>query len=337
MPSIQARLNDNGLFDLQYAQKVANPVTRGLHWFVDAENGNDSGQGNIINSPLKTIQEVVFRIVKRRNATNRYFDEYVYLMPTNGIDYDDDVVGNTPKGGLADTYVYLNTPGIHFIGAGQLGSVIINPDEAADEGVFNLGASAKRCSFENLVINTATSQASAIKLAAGADFPLFKNCIFNIVGASGPTGVGITCAGAVAYPTITGCKFYIGTNVISAMTIIGKTTYPFGGLIENTLIACTHNGAGTNPLAGIGLGAGVGIEIRDILIHGGDVGTAYNIINGIDVASECVHTTIARIRCLGCDSAIDDDGVDTLFTDVWVQDGVGGEFVDAEVLFLTAS
>jgi len=311
--------------------------SRGEAWFVDVENGNDSAGGKDIWSPLKTMQQAIYLITQKRSANSKYYDEFIYLMPTNSIKYGedstagDDTVGNTAKGGLANAYVYVNTPNIHIIGAGPLGSVVIKPDDAATTGVFNIGASGDRFHLSNVVINTATAQSAAIKLTAAADFPLIENCVFDLVGAAGPLGVGIDGDnGKVSYPIIRNCTFYMGTLLIAAIILEVQDATPFGGLIENCDFLSVLNGAGTGVVDVINVKDGTGLIIRDINIHGGDAGTAYNADDGIDLDAGVVNTLITRCNISGCDALITDGGTDTDITDCLTADGEGSEYVNAE-------
>jgi len=317
----------NKNFENFFHSMIAASFTRGDMWFVDAENGDDNGGGKDIWSPLKTIQKALTLIAAKRTANNKYYDEYIYLMPTNATDYDDDTVG----AGLANSYVYVNIPNIHIIGAGPIGSVIIKPGAAATAGVINVGASGDRFHLKNVLINTVTAQSAAIKLTAAADFPLIEDCVFDLVGAAGPLGVGIDGDnGKVSYPIIRGCTFYMGTLLIAGIILEVQDATPFGGLIENCDFLSVLNGAGVGVVDVINVKDGTGLIIRDCNIHGGDSGTAYNADDGIDVDAGVVNTLIARCNISGCDALITDGGTDTDIVDCLTADGEGSEYANAE-------
>jgi len=304
-------------------------MTRGGYWFVDAENGDDSASGKIINQPVKTIQKALTLIAANRTASGKVYDEFIILMPTNGTDYDDDTVGAS----LTAAYVYINIPNVHIIGGGFTpNEVVINPDAAATAGVFNIGSSGKRVSFHNITIKTTTAQSAAIKLAAASDFLLVDNCIFDLVGAAGPLGIGIDGdAGKLSYPVIRNCTFWMGTLLISAVTLEVQDASPYGGLIENCNFISVLNGAGTPVVDVINIKDGTGMIIRDCNIHGGDTGSSYNAADGIDIDAGVVNTLITRNSISGCDALITDNGTDTDSVFNWTADGEGGEFADAEI------
>lgn len=303
-------------------------ITRGNGWIVDAEFGNDSGGGRDIYTPVKTIQQALTLIANKRAANSCYYDEYIFLMPTNGIDYDDDAVGAE----LANAYIYVNQPNIKIVGVGPPGSVVINPGVAATAGVINLGADADRFGLKNVWINTATAQSAAIKLAAGANFPVIEDCLFNLVGAAGPLGVGIDMdAGKVSYPIIKGCKFYLGTLILGGLILEVQDAYPFGGLVQDCDFITVLNGSGTGPADVINVKDGTGLIIRDTRIFGGDSGTAYNAVDGIDIDAGVLNTLIDSCHISGCDNQITDGGTDTDIIQSFSADDEGEEFANAEV------
>lgn len=328
--TVDKKINNMLLQNFPYHPMQA--FSRGDAWFVDAENGDDNAGGRDIWTPVKTIQQAIYLITKKRTANSKYYDEFIYLLPTNAIDYDDDTVGNTAKGGLANTYVYINTPNIHIIGAGPLGSVVIKPDEAATAGVFNIGASGDRFHLSNVIINTATAQSAAIKLTAAANFPIIENVVFDLVGAAGPLGVGIDGDnGKVSYPIIRNCTFYMGTLLLAGIIIKVQDATPFGGLIEKCDFLSVINGADTPVVDVINVKDGTGLIIRECNIHGGDTGTAYNAADGIDIDAGVLNTLVTRNSISGCDALITDGGTDTDSVFNWTADGEGGEFADAEI------
>jgi len=142
--------------------------TRGDFWFVDAAYGSDSASGEDIDHPVNTIQHALTLAAAKRTRTGRTYDDYIILLPTNGVDYDDDAV----SAGLSNAYVYVNIPNIHIVGAGPIGSVVIKPDAAATAGVINVGASGDRFSLHNVVIDTETALSAAVYLTAAADYPV---------------------------------------------------------------------------------------------------------------------------------------------------------------------
>lgn len=310
-------------------------MSRGNHWFVDAANGNDADSGQDLGHPVKTIQQALYNISQYRVKANLTYDfpSYIHLLPTAGVDYDDDTVGNTAKGGLANAYVYVNQPDIHIIGEGPLGSVIINPDAAATAGVINIGTSGARFHISNVVIKTTTAKSAAIKFGAtGGLWPLIENCVFDLVGAAGPLGVGIDMdAGKVTYPIIRNCTFYMGTLLIAAIRAEVQDATPYGGLIEKCDFLSVLNGAGTPVVDVINVKDGTGLIIRECNIHGGDTGSNYNAADGIDIDSGVVNTLVTRCNISGCDALITDGGTDTDSVDNWTADGEGGEFADAEI------
>ncbi len=317
-----------GFDNLFHSFNFAN-FSRGDAWFVDAENGDDNAGGQTIWSPLKTIQKALTLIEAKRAANSKYYDEFIYLLPTNGVNYDDDVIGSKYTG----AYVYVNTPNIHIIGAGPLGSVVIKPTAAASNGVFYVSGNADRFHLANVVIDTSASLNGAVKLAAGADYPLIEHVVVNVVGTTGPTGYGINgSTDQVAFPIVRNSVFYLGTLGVAAIYLKAKDTFLSGGLIENNYIVSTLNGSGTGTQYGIAVGDGTGVIVSGNVIHGGDSGTAYNIGTGIIIATGVLNTSVVRNRVSGCDYQYVDSGTDTDLVDNWTADGEGGEFADAEMM-----
>lgn len=294
--------------------------TRGEFYFVDAANGNDGNGGADIRDAFQTIQKAV-------NQCSGLADDYIFLLPTVGTDYDDDTVGAS----LANAYVYVNTPNVHIVGIGGPGNVVINPGAAATAGVINVGASGKRFHLSNVTINTATAQSAAIKLTAASNFPVIEKCIFDLVGAAGPLGIGIDGdAGKVSYPVIRDNVFHLGTLIKSGIVIEVQDASPYGGLIENNVFVSILNGAGTGVVDVINVKDGTGLVIKDCLIHGGDSGTAYNADDGIDIDASVLNTLVVNCRISGCDALITDGGTDTDIVKCFTADGEGGEYADAE-------
>jgi len=233
---------------------------------------------------------------------------------------------------LADAYVRVNLPNITIMGVGPLGSVVINPGAAATAGVISVGASATRFRLCNVVINTATAQSAAIKFeATGPTFPVIENCIFDLVGAAGPLGVGIDMdAGKISYPVIRNCTFYLGTLILAGIIVEVQDATPYGGLIENCDFLSVLNGGGTGIVDVINVKDGTGLIIRDCNIHGGDTGTNYNAADGIDLDSGVLNTLIASCNISGCDALITDGGTDTDIVRCITADGEGSEYANAE-------
>lgn len=272
-------------------------------WFVNPLSGSDTANvGYKFDSPFQTIQAAVDAA---GNGTDGEGD-VIFLQSGNGTDYDDDTVGAS----LSNAYVYINKSDLHIVGLGPPGSVIIKPDAAATAGIFNLGANADRVSFHNLTIDTTTAQSGGIVTTSGTHYPLIENCIFNLVGAAGPLGVGIDFdAAAVTLPTIKNCTFHLGTLIIAAIRMKCGTT---GGLIQDCRIISTLNGSGTPCVDGINVKAGTGLVIDRCHIHGGDAGTAYNMVDGIDIDAGCISTIITGPCYIGnCDNGVVDGGTDS--------------------------
>lgn len=277
--------------------QTANPYW----WFVDP-NGSDAYDGTSWTTPFQTIQAAVDAAGDGRGDT-------IFLLNGRGTDYDDDTVSAS----LADAYVYINKADLNIIGLGPPNSVIIKPDAAATAGVFNLGASAKRCRIANITFNTATAQSAAIKLTAATDYPTIENCIFDLVGAAGPLGIGIDGdAGKVSYPVIRNCTFYAGTLIKSCIVLEVQDATPFGGLIENCRFVSVINGAGTGCVDFVNIKDGTGMHIKDCDMQGGDVGTTYNCDDGIDIDAGVISTMITGCTIGGCDAAVTDGGTDTV-------------------------
>jgi len=308
--------------------------TRGGYWFVDAANGNDNNSGESLSNPVQTIQRALYNITQKRTAAGLTYDydEYIFLLPTQGVDYDDDTVSNTSIGGLANAYVYVNEPNIHIIGAGPLGSVIIKPDAAATAGVFNIGTSGERFHLSNVVINTASALSAAVKFGAtGGVFPVIENCIFDLVGTTGPTGVGIDMdSGKCSSPIIRNNVFYMGTLIKAAIIAEVQDATPFGGLIEDNRFISVINGAGTGVADVINVKDGTGLIINNNVIHGGDTGTTYNATDGVDIDSGVVNAIISNCCISGCDNPIIDGGTDCDIVNNFTADGEGGEAADYE-------
>ena len=265
-------------------------------WFCNAATGLDTNTGLDPSLPFKTIQKAI---------DSARSGDVIFLQAGAGSDYDDDTVGT----GLADTYLYINRPDISIVGLGPPNSVIIKPAAAATAGIINLGALADRFYLANVTLDTTTAQSGAIVTSNGTHNPTIENCIFRLIGAAGPLGVGIDFdAAAVNYPVIRNCTFYCGTLLIAAMRLkVGAT----GGLIQNCIIVSALNGSGTPCTDPINLKAGTNTIFDQIIIHGGDAGTAYNFPDGIDIDGGCVNTIITRSFIGNCDAGVTDGGTDS--------------------------
>jgi len=289
-------------------------------WFVDPASGSDAYDGDSWEQPFQTIQAAVDAAGDGRGDT-------IFLLSGRGTDYDDDTVGAS----LANAYVYINKADLNIIGLGPPNSVVINPDAAATAGVFNLGAGADRCRIANITFKTTTAQSAAIKLTAGTDFLTVDNCIFDLVGAAGPLGIGIDGdAGKVSYPVIRNCTFWLGTLIKSGIVLEVQDATPYGGLIENCRFVSVLNGSGTGCVDVINIKDGTGMVIKDCVIHGGDSGTAYNADDGIDIDAGVLNTLVVNCKISGCDALITDGGTDTDSIFNITDDGEGGEWADAE-------
>jgi hypothetical protein len=272
-------------------------------WFVNSKWGSDTSVGTDIKKPLKTIQAAINKAGTRGGsaATNDAKGDVIVLQASDD-DYDDDTVGAS----LANAYLYVNKKDLTILGMGPPNSVRIKPAAAATAGAINLGANADRFRLINVTIDTTTALSAAIVTASGAHFPTIEDCIFNLVGAAGPLGVGIDFdAGAVNYPVIRNCDFYLGALMIAAIKMECGTT---GGLIEDCMI--TSNAAANPSVDGILVKAGSNLHINRCWIHGGVA--AQNITDGIDIDAGVLRTLITECQIGGCDNAITDGGTDTL-------------------------
>jgi len=269
-------------------------------WFVDPQSGSDAYDGDSWNAPFKTIQAAVDAAGDGRGDT-------IFLLSGRGYDYDDDTVGAS----LANAYVYINKADINLVGLGPPNSVVIKPDAAATAGVIALGASAARVRIANLTINTATAQSAAIVTSTGASYPTVENCIFDLVGASGPLGYGINFGGAkVSYPVIRGCTFHLGTLIKAGIALKAQDATPFGALIEDCVFMNALSASGTPCEDGINVMDGTGVIIRNCHISGG-ASTDYNLVDGIDIDASVLNTLIADCTIGNCDNGVTDGGTDT--------------------------
>jgi hypothetical protein len=273
-----------------------------VFWFVNQVSGSDTANtGNNPSSPFKTIQKA---IDSAGTATDGQGD-IVFLQSGNGTDYTGDTVGAS----LSNAYVYINKPDLSIIGLGPPNSIIIKPGAAATAGVIVLGASADRVRLANFTIDTTTALSGAIVTVSGAHYPTIENIIFQLTGDTGPTGVGIDFdAAAVNYPVIRNCDFYCGTLTIAGIRMKAGTT---GGLIQGCRFISTINGSGTPCVDGINVKAGSFLTIDRCFINGGDKGTNYNMVDGIDIDAGVVHTQICDCLIGNCDNGVVDGGTDS--------------------------
>jgi hypothetical protein len=302
--------------------------TLGSYWWVNAEYGTDANSGDSIDHPVKTIQKALTLCAAKRTETGKTYDDYIFLMPTNGVDYDDDTVSAS----LTNAYVYINIPNVHLVGMGNPGEVIINPAAAASAGAIAVGASGDRFHLDNVWINTATALGAAVKYATGADYTVVENCLFDLVGTTGPTGYGIDMAtGKVSYPVIRNVTMYLGTLMVAGIAIKVQDATPYGGLIKNVTMINVLNGAGTPVVDCINVMDGTGLIIDSPIIHGGDAGSNYNAADGIDIDAGVLNTLVVNPRISSCDALITDGGTDSDIVAGITADGEGGEFADAEI------
>jgi len=214
---------------------------------------------------------------------------------------------------------------------GPPNSVVIKPDAAATAGVFSIASGANRVTIANITFNTATAQSAAIQTVSGAHYLTVENCIFDLVGAAGPTGFGISFdAAKSSYPVIRNCTFYLGTLIKAGIWIEAQDATPFGGLVENCKMISVLNGSGTGAEGGIYVKDGTGVQINNCVIHGGDTGTAYNVGDGIEVAAGVLNAMITNCQVSGCDAAITDGGTDTDIVNCYTADDEGAEYANME-------
>lgn len=272
-------------------------------WWVNSYWGSDTSQGDRHDAPLKTIQAAIDKAGGSASATDAKGD--IIVLQASQADYDDDTVGAS----LSNAYLYVNKSDLTIVGLGPPNSVIIKPDAAATAGVINLSANADRFRLINVTINTTTARSAAIKLATGTDYLYIDSCIFDLVGAAGPLGYGIDgTTGKVSYPRILNCEFHLGVYVNAGIALKVQDATPFGGLIDNCYMV---SNAAANPTAdGILISDGTGMQIKDVVIHGGTA--AQNITDGIDIDAGVLNTMITGCLIGGCDNALTDGGTDTL-------------------------
>ena len=254
--------------------------TRGNHYFVDQEFGKNSYSGTDIKYAFKSIQRAV-------DKCSGESDDYIFLLPQDGVDYTGDTVGQS----LANAYVYINKSNVHLIGInpGHGQSVIINPGAAASTGIINLGANADRVEIAGITFNTTTAANEAISATGGSSGVWIHDCRF--LGAAGAAEAGIvtTNAASCADWVIENCYFY-NLDVASIQGYLSR------GIIRNNRIITTVSAALT-----------MGIELVDntttadsdgCLIENNIVGGGINggtpLADGISVASACIGVLISN-------------------------------------------
>jgi hypothetical protein len=222
-------------------------------FFVDAKNGQANTFGQSMAAPFQKIQSAV-------NAATTGAGDFIVLMPTNGTNYDDDVVSAS----LSNAYVYINKANLTIVGMNgpEHNEVVIYPGAAATAGIFNLGAAADRVHLVNLMFMGSTAGSYAVKLTAGSDWGTIENCLFR------SASHGIYAAG-----TVTG--WVIKNNQFLNCTYAGIEGYFSLGRIEgNTIGGSYYNTVVIDSLGGI--------VLLDNTITANSDGTVVlrNVING---------------------------------------------------------
>lgn len=277
---------DHRLGNLILAAAPYAAFTRGDFWFVDAANGNDSNSGADIRDAFQTIQKAV-------NVCSGVADDYIFLLPTDGTDYDDDTVGAS----LANAYVYINKSNVHLIGInpahGQ--SVIVNPGAAATAGVINLSAAADRVEIAGITFNTTTAANEAIAVTGGANGVWVHDCRFLGAGGAAEAGIVGTNVASCADWVIENCLFYN----LDVGAVVG---YFSRGIIRNCKIIKTVTAAmtdGISLLDNTTTADSDGAVIENIVVLGGIEGTT-PLATGLKVAAACYGVGIINCQVSGC-------------------------------------
>jgi hypothetical protein len=265
-------------------------------WYVDAANGNDNGSGEDVDHAVQSIQQALYNISLKRTATGKVYEDVIFLLPTNAVDYDDDTVGNTAKGGLANAYVYINQANIRIRGIGIPGGVLIKPDAAATAGIFAIGTSADRLEISGIRFDCTTAANECIDVpSGGANDVHIHDCIFDGQG-------GAAAAGIVTGNAATCARWVIENNQFIDCTVAAIKGYLGHGLIRNNVFIKTMTGAmtdGISLLDNTTTADSDGCVIRDNLVLGGIEGTT-PLATGIKVAGACYGVGIVDNRAAGC-------------------------------------
>jgi len=283
---IQKKLDD------AYHSHPGQFFTRGEKWYVDPANGDDNAGGKDIWTAVQTIQKALTLIAAKRTASSKTYHEYIYLLPGQGTDYDDDTVGAS----LANAYVYINISDVSIIGCGRPGDVVVKPDAAATAGIFALGTSADRIEIANIHFDSTTAANGMINAASGGcDDVWIHHCAFDGQGGAASVGINTANAATCARWTIEYNRFidrvtgsvigYLGLGIIRYNTIIktiaGALTIGIS-LLDNTTTADSD-----------------GAVIHDNLVLGGINGTT-PLADGISVAANCYGVGVWRNGIAGC-------------------------------------
>ncbi|KKN78257.1 hypothetical protein LCGC14_0351160 [marine sediment metagenome] len=261
--------------------------TRGNTYFVDPEFGKDSYSGTDIKYAFQTIQKAV-------DKCSGESDDYIYLLPSDGVDYDDDTVGTS----LANAYVYINKSNVHLIGLNppHMQSVIIKPGAAATAGIIALGTGADRCEIAGITFDLTTAANECIDVpSGGANGVWVHDCHFIGTGDTNDTGINTANAANSSYWIIEDCVFY---NLV-----IGAVKGYFNrGVIRNNRIVKTVTGAltdGISLLDNTTTADSDGCLVENNIVGGGIVGTT-PLATGIKVASACYGVIISNNYIGGC-------------------------------------
>lgn len=279
--------------------KIANELDIKIHpkgsfWYVDAANGSDAGNGKDVDHATQTIQQALYNISLERTASGKTYEDVILLMPTNAVDYDDDTVGNTAKGGLANAYVYINQPNIKIIGVGSPGGVVINPDAAATAGIFAIGASADRLEIANIEFDLTTAANECIAVTGGADSVHIHDCIFTGTGGAANAGIVSTNVASCSNWIIERNRFYD----LDVGAIVG---YFNKGIIQDNIIGKIVAAAITDGISLLDntttADSDGAMILRNVVSGGIEGGTP--MATCVKVAAACIGVIIADNRVAG--------------------------------------
>ncbi len=260
--------------------------TRGDFYFVDQSNGNDAFGGKDIRDAFKSIQKAI-------NVCSGVVDDYIFVLPTDGVDYTGDTVGAS----LANAYIYLNKSNVHLIGLnpGHMGSVIVKPGAAATAGILNLGNGADRCEIAGLTFDTTTAANECIAVTGGADNVWVHDNKFVAYGETAGAGIVGT--------NVASCDgWVIERNTFLNCTVAAILGYFHDGVIRNNRLVKTVTGAltiGISLLDNTTTADSDGCLVENNIVGGGIVGTT-PLADGISVAAACYGVLISNNLIGGC-------------------------------------
>lgn len=314
-PQVQQLLAE--LDVLKYAQYNSHA------YFVNAYSGSATNSGTL-TAPVQKIQAGIDLCISGRG-------DFVVLQPTDGTDYDDDVVGAS----LTNAYIYVNKSNLTIVGMNgpAMGEVIIQPDAAASVGVINLGAAADRVRLVNLTIVGTTAANELIQATAGANYVTVEHCLLRdgtkAIDAPGTCSAWMIQGNTFIDQTLSAIYGYFSLGTIKNNTFKSFQASNTADIDTLGVIRILDNTTTANS---------DGCLIMKNIILGGDATAgsgSYNAESGIRVAAACLNVGVVGNYVAGCDTCLYGTAANgQYFMGNFGSDGSGGEYVDSEVNLL---